>query len=103
MRRIALVLAASVAMLLAAPSAFAWHPLATGVSNIVVPSMIVTSSGTELVSFDSPVAGTISVARAGGAPHTIVTGDPIAGQTQLVQLPDGSIQLYFPNGSGVAR
>jgi hypothetical protein len=103
MRRIALVLAASVAMLLAAPSAFAWHPLATGVSNIVVPSMIVTSSGTELVSFDSPVAGTISVARAGGAPHTIVTGDPIAGQTQLVQLPDGLIELYFPNGSGVAR
>jgi hypothetical protein len=103
MRRIALVLAASVAMLLAAPSAFAWHPLATGVSNIVVPAMIVTGAGTELVSFESPVAGTISVARAGGAPHTIVIGDPIAGQTQLVQLPDGSIQLYFPNGSGVAR
>jgi hypothetical protein len=90
-------------MLLAAPSAFAWHTLATGVSNTVVPSMIVTRAGTELVSFESPVAGTISVARAGGAPHAIVTGDPIAGQTQLVQLPDGSIQLYFPNGSGVAR
>jgi hypothetical protein len=91
-------------MLIAAPSAFAaWHTLATGVSNTVVPSMIVTRAGTELVSFESPVAGTISVARAGGAPHTIVTGDPIAGQTQLVQLPDGSIQLYFPNVSGVAR
>src|SRR5690348_18227097 len=100
MRRIALALAAVAAMLLAAPSAFAWHTLATGVSNIVVPSMIVTRAGTELVSFESPVAGTISVARAGGAPHTIVTGDPIAGQTQLVPLPDGSIQLYFPNGAG---
>ena len=103
MRRIALAVLACAGMLFAAPSAFAWHTLATGVSNIVVPSMIVTRAGTELVSFESPVAGTISVARAGGAPHTIVTGDPIAGQTQLVQLPDGSIQLYFPNGSGVAR
>ena len=104
MRRIALVLAASAALLLTAPSAFAaWHTLATGVSNIVVPSMLVTRAGTELVSFESPVAGAISVARAGGAPHAIVTGDPIAGQTQLVQLPDGSIQLYFPNGSGVGR
>lgn len=104
MRRIALVLAVCAAMLAVVPSAFAaWRTLATGVSNIVVPSMLVTRAGTELVSFEQPVAGTISVARAGGAAHTIVTGDPIAGQTQLVQLPDGSIQLYFPNGSGVAR
>ena len=103
MRRIALAVLAFAGMLLAAPSAFAWHTLATGVSNTVVPSMILTRAGTELVSFESPVAGTISVARAGGAPHAIVTGDPIAGQTQLVQLPDGSIQLYFPNGSSVAR
>ncbi|HEY1565264.1 MAG TPA: sialidase family protein [Gaiellaceae bacterium] len=104
MRRIALVLAVSAALLFAAAPAFAaWHTLATGVSNIVVPSMLVTRAGTELVSFESPVAGTISVARAGGAPRMIVTGDPIAGQTQLVQLPDGSIQLYFPNGSGVGR
>src|SRR4029077_9281431 len=102
MRRIALAVLACAGMLVAAPSAFAWHTLATGVSNIVVPSMIVTRAGTELVSFESPLAGTISVARAGGAPHTIVTGDPIAGQTQLVQLPDGSIQLYFPNRARLA-
>lgn len=103
-RRIAPALLALAGMLVAAPTAFAaWRTLATGVENIVVPSMIVTHAGTELVSFESPAAGTISVARAGGAAHTIVTGDPIAGQTQLVQLPDGSIQLYFPNGSGVAR
>lgn len=103
MRRVALVLAACVGMLFAAPSAFAWQTLATGVDNTVVPSMLVTRAGTELVSFESPIAGTISVARGGGAPHAVVTGDPIAGQTQLVQLPDGSIQLYFPNASGVAR
>lgn len=104
MRRIALVVIVLAGTLLAAPSAFAaWHTLATGVENTVLPSMIVTHAGTELVSFESPVAGTISVARAGGAAHVVVSGDPIAGQTQLVQLPDGSIQLYFPNGSGVGR
>jgi hypothetical protein len=103
MRRIALAVLALAGMLLAAPSAFAWRTLAGGVDNTVIPSMLVTKAGTELVSFESPIAGTISVARAGGAAHAVVTGDPIAGQTQLVQLPDGSIQLYFPNGSGVAR
>src|SRR6185437_6144914 len=103
MRRIALAALALAGMLLAAPSALAWTTLATGVENTVMPSMLVTSAGTELVSFESPIPGTISIARAGGAPHLVVTGDPIAGQTQLVQLPDGSIQLYFPNGSGVAR
>lgn len=72
-------------------------------TNTVVPSMLVTSAGTELVSFETPLADTISVARAGGAPQTVVTGDPIAGQTQLVQLPDGSIQLYYPNASGIGR
>jgi hypothetical protein len=87
----------------AAPAASSWHTLATGVDNTVIPSMLVTRAGTELISFETPLADTISVARAGGAPHAVVTGDPIAGQTQLVQLPDGSIQLYYPNGSGVAR
>jgi hypothetical protein len=87
----------------AAPAASSWRTLATGVDNTVIPSMLVTKTGTELVSFETPLADTISVSRAGGAPHAVVTGDPIAGQTQLVQLPDGSIQLYFPNAFGIAR
>jgi hypothetical protein len=104
MRRIALVVIVLAGTLLAAPSALAaWHTLATGVENTVLPSMIVTRAGTELVSFESPVAGTISVARAGGAAHIVVSNDPIAGQTQLVQLPNGSIQLYYPNASGIGR
>jgi hypothetical protein len=104
MRRIALVVIVLAGTLFAAPSAFAaWHTLATGVENTVLPSMIVTHAGTELVSFESPVAGTISVARAGGAAHIVVSNDPIAGQTQLVQLPNGAIELYYPNGSGIGR
>jgi hypothetical protein len=106
-RRIALAVLALAGMLFlgssAAPAASSWRTLATGVGNTVVPSMLVTSAGTELVSFETPLADTISVARAGGTPHAVVTGDPIAGQTQLVQLPNGSIQLYYPNASGIAR
>jgi hypothetical protein len=102
MRRTALVLAA-LAALAAAPGAAAWTTLSGGVVNIVVPSMIVTQAGTELVSFDSPNGNTISVSRNAGAPKVIVPNDPIAGRTQLVQQPNGAIQLYFPNAAGVGR
>ena len=51
----------------AAPAASSWHTLASGVDNTVIPSMLVTKAGTELVSFETPLADTISVARAGGA------------------------------------
>jgi hypothetical protein len=92
------------AALVLAPSAAAWTPVPGTVQNIVVPSMIVTQAGTELVSFESPTGGTISVSRNRGAPQAVVSNDPVAGRrTQLVQLPSGAIELYFPNAQGVAR
>jgi hypothetical protein len=103
MRRVALAALASSAALVAVPAAGAWTTLSGGVQNIVVPSMIVTQAGTELVSFESPTGDTISVARAGGSPKVIVANDPIAGRTQLVQQPSRAIQLYFPNAAGVGR
>jgi hypothetical protein len=99
MRRFAVVAAALVFV----PSAFAWTTLGGSVLPQAVPSLIVTQSGTELASWDSPSAGTIAVVRNGGAPKTVVTGDASAGRTQLVQQPNGAIQLYFPNPNGVAR
>jgi hypothetical protein len=102
MRRVTLAVALSAA-LVAVPAAGAWTTLSGGIQNIVVPSMIVTQAGTELVSFESPTGDTISVSRAGGAPKVIVASDPIAGRTQLVQQPSGAIQLYFPNAAGVGR
>ena len=98
-RCVALALAA----LVFAPVAGAWTTIPGAVQNIVVPSMLVTQAGTELVSFESPTADTISVARSGGAPRVVAANDPIAGRTQLVQQPNGAIQLYFPNAQGVAR
>src|SRR3954468_11479625 len=97
------VSAVVIAALAFAPAASAWTTLSGGVQNAVVPSTIVTQAGTELVSGESPVGGTISISRSGAAGRAIVTGDPIPGRTQLIQQPTGAIQLYFPNANGVGR
>jgi len=95
--------AAVALVLVAAPPAGAWTPLAAGVQNTVVPSMLVTQQGTLLVAWDSPVGGTISLSRGHAAPRTLVSADPAANRVQLVQQPSGPIQLYFPNAQGVGR
>jgi hypothetical protein len=100
MRRLVAVAAAA---LIFAPAAAAWTPVPGSVQNIVVPSMLETAAGSTLVSFESPLGNTISVARNHAAPKVVVANDPIVGQTQLVQQPTGAIQLYFPNLAGVGR
>ena len=97
------LLAVVVAALVVVPAAFAWTPVPGPVGNTVVPAMLETAAGTTLVSFESPNGNTISVARNHGAPKVVVANDPIVGRTQLVQQPNGMIQLYFPNLAGVAR
>jgi hypothetical protein len=99
MRSFAVVIAA----LALAPAASAWTTLASGVDKSVVPSIIVTQAGSELVSWDSPVGGTISVSRDNSTAKVVVTGNPNAGRTQLVQQPNGAIQLYYPSAQGAAR
>ena len=101
MRRV-LVLAFFAACLVAGP-AKAWTPLAAGVQNSTVPSMLVTQQGSLLVAWDSPVAGTISLSRNHAAARVLVSGDPAANRAQLVQQPSGAIQLYYPNAQGVGR
>jgi hypothetical protein len=96
-------LAAVAAALAFAPAAGAWTTLGTGIQSAVVPSVILTQAGTVLTSWESTVAGTISVSRGLGAAKVVVSGDPSAGRTQLLQQPNGAIQLYFPNGQGVGR
>jgi hypothetical protein len=94
--------AVALAALVLAPAADAWTPWASGVQNTVVPSVLLTQAGTVLASYDAPVAGTIDVVR-NGIVTTLVTADAAAGRTQLVQQPNGALQLYFPNPQGVAR
>jgi hypothetical protein len=95
-------LAVVVAALAFAPAGSAWTTLTGGVGNTAVPSVILTQAGTQLVSWDA-TAGTISVSRNNAAGRVIVSGDPVPGRTQLVQQPNGAIQLYFPNAQGVGR
>ena len=97
------LLAVALAFLVLAPAAGAWTTVPGAVENIVVPSMLVTQAGTVLVSFESPTGDTISVARNHGAPAVVYANDPIAGRTQLLQQPNGAIQLYFPDAQGVGR
>lgn len=101
-RRVALAVAVLV-FLAFAPSAFAWTTLSGGVGVTVIPSMLVTQAGTELVSFETTPGGTIDISRNRAAPKVLVANDVSAGRTQLVQQPNGAIQLYFPNANGVAR
>ena len=84
-----------------APAAAAWSPLGTDVGNTTVPSLLVTRAGTLLAAYDTP-SGSITVVRNGTA-KTVVTGDPVPGRTQVVQQPNGALQLYFPNAQGVGR
>src|SRR5690242_11788772 len=97
------LVAVAAAALAFAPAAPAWAPVPGSVQNSVVPSMLETAAGSTLVSFESPLGNTISVARNHATPKVVVANDPIVGQTQLVQQPSGAIQLYFPNLAGVAR
>jgi len=101
--RRALVSVCLLAALAVTPAALAWTTLTSGVQNTVVASMLVTQQGSELVSWDSPVGGTISITRNHGPAKVLVTGDPAANRTQLVQQPSGAIQLYYPNAQGVGR
>jgi hypothetical protein len=92
-----------IAALAAVPAALAWTTLTGGVGNTTVASLLVTQQGSELVSWDSPVGGTISISRNHGPARVLVSGDPVANRTQLVQQPSGAIQLYYPNAQGVGR
>jgi hypothetical protein len=85
------------------PVALAWTTLTSGVQNTVVASLLVTQQGSELVAWDSPLAGTISISRNHGPAKVLVSADPAANRAQLVQQPSGAIQLYYPNAQGVGR
>jgi hypothetical protein len=98
------VLAVAVLVLALAPAADAWTTVSSGaLSNTVDPSALRTRSGAELVVYASPGTGTISLVRNGSSARVLVSGDPIAGNARLVQQPGGALELYYPDGAGIAR
>lgn len=99
MRRL---LAAGVVLLalVAAPGAGAWTKL-TGdtLQNIVDPSVVVTSIGTELIVYREPVAGNLKVIR-GNNTTRLASGLPFVGDAQLLDV-NGSLLIYAGEGTGV--
>jgi hypothetical protein len=95
-------LAAGVVLLalVAAPGAGAWTKL-TGdtLQNIVDPSVVVTSIGTELIVYREPAAGNVKVIR-GNNTTTLASGLPFVGDAQLLDVM-GSLHLYAGEGTGV--
>ncbi len=87
-------------VLVAAPAAGAWTKL-TGdtLQNIVDPSVVVLSTGTELIAYREPVAGNLKVIR-GNNTTTLASGLPFVGDAQLLDIHD-QLLLYAGEGTGV--
>lgn len=97
--RIALV--ALVALVLA-PAAPAWTPISTTpLQNIDRPAVPRTSAGTELVAWDDDNSGLWSWSSKSSARQ--IAAVPFVNQPQLVQQPNGAIQIYAGSGAGVVR
>lgn len=91
-RRLALALAAAAfALVLAGTASAGWKRFATGVTNSIEPASLRTSSGSELIAWNSSNA--LYLLR-NGKLETLLNGEAAVYQPALVQQPDGTIQLY---------
>lgn len=93
-RRVALGAAVvALALALAGTASAGWKRFASGVTNIVKPSSLRTTAGSELIAWNTSSA--LYVLR-NGSPETLLSGEPYVGKPALVQQPDGTLQLYVP-------
>jgi hypothetical protein len=96
------VAAAMLVALWFAPSALAWTPISPSpLQNIDRPSVLRTSAGTELVTWDDSGSGLWLWSSKGGARQ--IEPVPFVNQPQIVQQPSGAIQIYSGSGAGVVR
>lgn len=96
------LIASVAATLVLAPAAGAWTKL-TGdtLQNIVDPSVLVLSDGTELIAYREPVAGNLKLIR-NGSTTTLASGLAIVGDAVLAPG-SGVIYLFGSGPSGVVR
>jgi hypothetical protein len=80
-----------VALAFAGTASAGWTRFATGVTNIVEPASLRTSSGSELIAWNTSNA--LFLLR-NGKLETLLSGESAVYQPALVQQPDGTIQLY---------
>jgi hypothetical protein len=85
-----------------APAALAWTPISqTPLRNTDRPATLLTSAGTELVTWSDPGSGLWLWSSKGGTRQ--IETVPFVEQPQIVQQPSGAIQIYTGSGSGVER
>ncbi len=88
-----------------APAAGTWARLTPDtLVNIAEPSVLRTSAGGALVGWRDDKANSVRMLRLpGGTVQTLVSGYTNVGTPRFVQLPDGSLALYFGGSGGVSR
>jgi len=102
MRTTVLAAVAALALVLA-PVAGAWTKLTPDtLQNIVDPAVVVLPSGTELIAYREPVAGTLKVI-ANGKTLTLAAGLPLVGDAQILAPRSGPLLLYAGENTGVVR
>ena len=88
--------------LVVAPAASAWTPISQSpLQNIDRPAVLRTSAGTELVTWDDNGSGLWLWSSKSGTRQ--IETVPFVNQPQIVQQPNGAIQIYAGGGSGVDR
>jgi hypothetical protein len=81
-------------LLVFVPAAAAgWQQVASGLTNIIQPATLRTTSGTELIAWNTP-NGSLELLRNGNL-RTLLSAN-LVGKPALVQQPSGAIQLYVP-------
>ena len=94
--------AVALAALALAPPALAWTPIATTpVQNTARPATLLTSAGTELVTWSDSGTGLWLWSSKGGTRQ--IETVPFVAQPQIVQQPSGAIQIYAGSGNGIQR
>lgn len=97
-----IALAALVALVLAPAASAAWKPISSApLQNIDRPAVLRTSAGTELVTFDDSGSGLWLWSNKAGTRQIATV--PFVNGPQIVQQPNGAIQIYAGSGSGIER
>ena len=93
---------ATLLALVLAPAASAWTPISTApLQNIDRPAVLRTSAGTELVAFDDDGSGLWLWSSKSGTKQIATV--PFVNGPQILQQPNGAIQIYTGSGAGIER
>jgi hypothetical protein len=100
-RKPGVALTGLIVVLVCSPAAGAWTKLTAGnLENTVDPSVIVLANGKQAIAYREPKARAV-VVIVGGKPKTVASGLAGVGDPQIVQLPNGTLDLFAADQDGV--